>query len=111
MSRRWTARGESECEQSRLRCATSWSAPHVRRGQGYTLRLSAVPTVHRGLLDLNSRLAPFVKLARSIRSRRQDIANALTFKLTNARVESMNTKICLLIRRTYGFRASPPYAP
>jgi transposase len=52
-----------------------------------------------------SRLKPFVKLARTIRARRADIANALAFKLTNARVESMNTKIRLIIRRAYGFRS------
>jgi transposase len=52
-----------------------------------------------------SKLKPFVRLARTIRTRRQDIANALTHRLTNARVESMNTKIRLLIRRAYGFRS------
>ncbi|MFD4144666.1 transposase [Streptomyces sp. NPDC058572] len=43
--------------------------------------------------------------ARTIRARRQDIANALTHRLTNARVESRNTKIRLIIRRAYGFRS------
>lgn len=52
-----------------------------------------------------SKLEPFVKLARTLRARRGDIANALTFKLTNARVESLNTKIRLIIRRAYGFRS------
>jgi transposase len=52
-----------------------------------------------------SKLQPFVKLARTVRARRQDIANALTHQLTNARVESMNTKIRLLIRRAFGFRS------
>jgi transposase len=46
-----------------------------------------------------------VKLARTIRARKIDIANALIFKLSNARVESMNTKIRLIIRRAYGFRS------
>lgn len=54
-----------------------------------------------------SRLKPFVRLARTIRARRADIANALAFKLTNARVEALNTKIRLLIRRAYGFRSVP----
>ncbi|MGH3504614.1 MAG: ISL3 family transposase [Nocardioidaceae bacterium] len=64
-----------------------------------------------GLLDKwlawasRSKLTPFVELARSIRARRGDIANALTFTLTNARLESMNTKIRLIIRRAYGFRS------
>jgi transposase len=52
-----------------------------------------------------SKLEPFVKLARTIRARRTDITNALTFKLGNARVESMNQKIRLIIRRAYGFRS------
>lgn len=52
-----------------------------------------------------SKLKPFVKLARTIRARRADIANALAYRLTNARVEALNTKIRLLIRRAYGFRS------
>lgn len=52
-----------------------------------------------------SKLNPFVKLARTIRARKADIGNALIFKLSNARVESMNTKIRLIIRRAYGFRS------
>ena len=52
-----------------------------------------------------SKLKPSVKLARTIHQRHVDIANALTFRLTNARVESMNTKIRLLIRRAYGFHS------
>jgi transposase len=52
-----------------------------------------------------SKLPSFVKLARTIRAYRTDIANALTYRLTNARVESMNAKIRLLIRRAYGFRS------
>lgn len=54
-----------------------------------------------------SKLAPFVALARTIRARRTDIAHALTYRLTNARVKSMNHKIRLLIRRAYGFRSIP----
>ncbi|MGW2207548.1 transposase [Streptomyces sp. NPDC001774] len=40
-----------------------------------------------------------------MRARRQDIANALAHRLANARVESLNTKVRLLIRRAYGFRS------
>jgi transposase len=54
-----------------------------------------------------SRLEPFVKLARTIRDRKIDICNSLTFRLSNARVESMNQKIRLIIRRAYGFRSVP----
>src|SRR4029077_14190287 len=54
-----------------------------------------------------SRLAPFVELARTIRSRRAEIANTLAYGLSNARIESMNQKIRLIIRRAYGFRSAP----
>lgn len=49
--------------------------------------------------------APELNLARTIRARRADIANALSYRMTNARVEALNTKILLLIRRAYGFRS------
>jgi transposase len=52
-----------------------------------------------------SRLTPFVELARTLRARRTEIAHALAHKLTNARIESTNQKIRLLIRRAYGFRS------
>lgn len=52
-----------------------------------------------------SKLAPFVELARTVRARHADIANALTYRLTNARIESINQKIRLIIRRAYGFRS------
>jgi transposase len=50
-----------------------------------------------------SRLAPFVKLARTITEYRASIAAALRYGLSNARVESGNQKICLIIRRSFGF--------
>jgi len=54
-----------------------------------------------------SKLRPFVELSRTIRAHRAEIAHALAYKLTNARIESMNQKIRLLIRRAYGFRSVP----
>jgi transposase len=54
-----------------------------------------------------SKLAPFVELARTIRPRRAEIANSLAYGLSNGRIESMNQKIRLLIRRAYGFRSIP----
>ena len=50
-----------------------------------------------------SRLAPFVKLARTITEYRASIAAALRYGLSNARVESANQKIGLIIRRSFGF--------
>ncbi len=46
----------------------------------------------------------FVTLAKSIRSYRAAIEAALTHGLTNARVESVNTKIRLLQRVAFGYR-------
>jgi transposase len=55
-----------------------------------------------------SRLAPFVKLARSIRDKRETIVAALTHGLSNARVEAMNTKLRLLTRLAFGFHSHQP---
>lgn len=52
-----------------------------------------------------SRLAPFVKLARTITNYRASIEAALRYRLSNALVESTNQKIRLIIRRGYGFHS------
>ncbi len=51
-----------------------------------------------------SRLGPFVKLAKTLRHHLGAIEAALTHGLTNARVESVNTKIRLLQRVAFGYR-------
>jgi transposase len=51
-----------------------------------------------------SKIGAFVELARSIRNYRTAIEAALTHGLTNARVESVNTKIRLLQRVAFGYR-------
>jgi transposase len=51
------------------------------------------------------RIASFVKLARSITEHRAGIEAALTHGLSNARVESVNTKLRLLTRIAFGFRS------
>ena len=51
------------------------------------------------------RLPSFVKLAGSIREHRSGIDAALTHRLSNARVESVNTKLRLLTRIAFGFRS------
>ncbi len=53
-----------------------------------------------------SRLAPFTKVARTMRDRRQLIVNALEHRISNGRVEGTNTKVRLLIRRAYGFHSA-----
>ena len=51
-----------------------------------------------------SKIAAFVELARTVRKHRAAIEAALTHGLTNARVESVNTKIRLLQRVAFGYR-------
>jgi hypothetical protein len=55
---------------------------------------------HVGHADL------FVKLARSLTARVADIAASLRLGLSNARVESISTKLRLLTRIAFGFRSS-----
>ena len=51
------------------------------------------------------RIPSFVKLAKSITAHRTGIDAALTHGLSNARVESVNTKLRLLTRIAFGFRS------
>jgi transposase len=54
----------------------------------------------------HSRLAPFVDLARRIRTHfRPDIVHTLIYRLSNGRIESVNTKIRLLTRIAFGFKS------
>ena len=53
-----------------------------------------------------SRLAPFVKAAKTMRERRDPIENALSFGISNGRVEGLNTIVRLIIRRAYGFHSA-----
>jgi len=55
---------------------------------------------------LRSRLEPFIKAARTMRDRRTHIVNAIEHDITNARVEGLNTKVRLIIRRGYGFHSA-----
>lgn len=51
-----------------------------------------------------SRLAPFIKLARSITRHRQVILASIEHGLSNGLIESVNTKIRLLTRLAFGFK-------
>ena len=51
------------------------------------------------------RLAPFVKLARTIRDQRPRIEAAIRNGLSNARVEQVNTQIRLITRRGFGYHS------
>ena len=53
-----------------------------------------------------SKLAPFVDLARRIRTHfRPDIVHTLIYRLSNGRIEAVNTKIRLLTRIAFGFKS------
>ena len=52
-----------------------------------------------------SRLAPFVKVAKTIRKFRDGILAALRLKINNARAEGLNNHVRLIIRRAYGFHS------
>jgi transposase len=52
-----------------------------------------------------SRLAAFVKLARTIREQRDGILAAIHHRLSNARIEQINTQIRLITRRAFGFHS------
>jgi transposase len=54
------------------------------------------------------RLEPFVKLQRSIADHRPAILDAIRHGLSNARVESVNTRIRLLTRIAFGFHSAAP---
>lgn len=51
-----------------------------------------------------SRIPEFVKLSRKIRRHYDAIINTVNYNLSNARLESMNNKIKVMIRKAYGFR-------
>ena len=51
------------------------------------------------------RLKPFVKLARTITAQREGIVAAIRHRLSNARVEAINTQIRLIARRAFGFHS------
>jgi len=51
------------------------------------------------------RLAPFVKLAKTITRQRAGIVAAIKHGLSNARVEAINTQIRMLTRRAFGFHS------
>jgi transposase len=52
------------------------------------------------------RLAPFVRLGKTIRKHRDGILAAKRLKLSNARAEALNNKVKLLVRRAYGFHSA-----
>jgi transposase len=52
------------------------------------------------------RLAPFIKAARTIRTHREGILAAIRLGLTNARLERLNQRVRLIMRRAFGFHSA-----
>ncbi len=55
-----------------------------------------------------SKLKPFVKLARTLRARREGILAAIRLGLFNGRMEGLNSKVRLLSHRSFGFHGPQP---
>jgi transposase len=53
-----------------------------------------------------SRLAPFVKLAKTIRQHRDGILHAVRLGINQGRTEALNNKVRLITRRAYGFHSA-----
>jgi len=52
------------------------------------------------------RITSFVKLAKTITANRAGIVATLTHRLSNARIEALNTTLRLICRRAYGFHSA-----
>jgi transposase len=55
-----------------------------------------------------SRLKPFVRLARTLREHRDGILAAIRLRLSNGRLEGLNSKIRLISHRSFGFHSAEP---
>jgi transposase len=53
-----------------------------------------------------SRLAPFIRLARTIRRHRDGILQAIRLGINQGRTEALNNKVRLITRRAYGFHTA-----
>src|SRR4051794_411855 len=54
------------------------------------------------------RLRPFVRLARTLRTHRDGILAAIRLRLSNGRLEGLNSKIRLISHRAFGFHSAQP---
>jgi transposase len=55
-----------------------------------------------------SGLAPFARCAQTITDHQDGIIATISYRLTNARVEAVNTTLRLVVRRAYGFHSAQP---
>lgn len=53
-----------------------------------------------------SRLEPFVKAGRTVRRHRDGILAAIRLGLSNGRVEGLNRRVRLIVRRAFGFHSA-----
>ena len=53
-----------------------------------------------------SRLAPFLRLAKTIRRHRDGILQAIRLGINQGRTEALNNKVRLITRRAYGFHSA-----
>ena len=85
---------------------------HQRRAR--TVAARAPPVVGDGPAGVpcagqkQSKLRPFVKLARTLRARRDGILAAIRLGLSNGRMEGLNSKVRLLSHRSFGFHGPQP---
>jgi transposase len=55
-----------------------------------------------------SRLAPFVKAARTLRAHRDGVLAAIRLGLSNGRLEGLNSRVRLISHRSFGFHSAAP---
>jgi transposase len=109
-----TRRASAAAQRARLAEIAATNEPLYR---AYLLKeqlrqaLKLPPTEALELLDAwlawarRSRLPAFVKLAQQVAAHLPGIAAALRYGLSNARTESVNTRIRLISRRAFGFHS------
>ncbi|MBN2360298.1 MAG: transposase [Deltaproteobacteria bacterium] len=88
----------------------------------FHLELRAIQVLRRGAVDSRARadldsrlawasrskLAPFVKAARTIRKYKERILAYVSTRRTNALAEGINNRLRSIARRAYGFHSSQP---
>jgi transposase len=55
-----------------------------------------------------SKLAPFVRVARTVRAHKEGILGYVRHRLTNGVVEGINTRLRMVARRAFGFHSAAP---
>ena len=73
---------------------------------GQDVRIADFVNLYGCRIGDESRIGPFVALARTITYYRADIEATLLHGVNNGRVESLNTKVRLIARRAFGFRSA-----